>query len=70
MKDAVGEIPAGSKVVVDTGDSFSKMLPLLMFSGAFGGGGSSSGGQSGGMFGGDSGGIMMVAMMIAMQGQK
>lgn len=69
--EASGGIPAGSKVVVDSGDSFSKMLPLLMFSGAFGGSSTSSGGQSsGGMFGGDSGGIMMVAMMIAMQGQK
>lgn len=61
-----GGIPSGSKVVVDSGDSFSKILPLLMFSGSFGG---SSGGQSGGggMFGGDSGGIMMIALMMAMQ---
>lgn len=63
-------IPAGSKVVVDSGDSFSKLLPLLLFSGSFGGTpGGTPGGQSGsgGMFGGDSGGIMLVAMMMAMQ---
>ncbi len=62
-------IATGDKVVVDNGDSFSKLLPLLMFSGGMGG--SSSGGSgSGGMFGGgDSGGggMMMVALMMAMQ---
>ncbi|MGH8032610.1 MAG: hypothetical protein ACREO8_09660 [Luteimonas sp.] len=61
-------IPAGSKVLVDSGDSFSKMLPLLMFSGAFGGSSGGQSGGSGGMFGGgDGGGIMMVALMMAMQ---
>ena len=57
-------IQAGDKVVVDSGDAMSKLLPLLMFSGSMGG---SSGGSSGGMFGGDSGGLMMVAMIMAMQ---
>jgi len=62
------EIAKGDKVVVDAGDSFSKLLPLLMFSGAFGGSGGSTGGSSsGGMFGGESGGLMMVALMMAMQ---
>jgi hypothetical protein len=59
------EIVAGDKVVVDTGDSFSKVLPLLMFSGGFGGSSSSSSG-GGGMFGGDNGGIMMAALIMAM----
>lgn len=65
---ATNGINAGDKVVVDSGDNFSRMLPLLLFSGSFGG--SSSSGQSGaggGMFGGDSGGIMMVALLMAMQ---
>ncbi|NRF65725.1 hypothetical protein HLB44_01875 [Aquincola sp. S2] len=67
-----GTINAGDKVVVDTGDSFSKVLPLLMFSGGFGGSssGGSGGNSGGGMFGGDSGGIMMVALMMAMQDKK
>jgi len=63
---ATAGLNAGDKVVVESGDSFSRMLPLLLFSGSFGG---TSGGQAGGggMFGGDSGGIMMVALMMAMQ---
>ena len=66
MTAATNGINAGDKVLVDTGDNFSRILPLLLFSGSFGG---SSGGQSGsgGLFGGDSGGIMMVALMMAMQ---
>lgn len=67
LEESVGNIPAGSKVVIDSGDSFTKVLPLLLFSGGFGGSSSSGGGSSGGMFGGDSGGIMMVALMMAMQ---
>lgn len=63
--EAIGGIPPGSKVVVDSGDSFSKMLPLLMFSGTFGGSSGSSG--SGGMFGGDGGGMMMMALIMASQ---
>jgi hypothetical protein len=67
MTAATNGINAGDKVVVDTGDNVTKILPLLLFSGAFGstsGGGTSSGG---GMFGGDSGGLMMVALLMAMQ---
>jgi hypothetical protein len=67
---ATNGIQQGDKVVVDNGDSFSKVLPLLLFSGGFGGGSSPSpgggGNSGGGMFGGDSGGIMMVALMMAM----
>ena len=62
------DLKKGDKVVVDTGDNFSRLLPLLMFSGSFGS--TSGGGQSGsggGMFGGDNSGIMMVALMMAMQ---
>jgi hypothetical protein len=67
------DIKKGDKVVVDSGDSFSRILPLLLFSGSFGsssggsGGSGGSGSGSGGMFGGDSGGLMMVALMMAMQ---
>jgi hypothetical protein len=64
---ALGEIKADDKVLVDTGDNMSRLLPLLLFSGSFG---SSSGGQSasggGGMFGGDNSGIMMIALVMAM----
>ncbi|HEV8694628.1 MAG TPA: hypothetical protein VGQ93_10695 [Lysobacter sp.] len=67
--DAAGGIPVGSKVVVDSGDTFSKILPLLMFSGSFGGSSGGSG-SSGGMFGGDSSGLMMVALIMATQGNK
>src|SRR6476620_5720901 len=56
----------GDRVVVDSGDTFSKLLPLLLFSGSFGGTGSQPGQGSGGMFGGDSSGIMLIAMMMAM----
>lgn len=73
-REATADVPGagivkGDKVVVDSGDSFSRILPLMLFSGGLGG---SSSGQSGsgGMFGGDSGGIMLVAMMIAMQDKK
>ncbi len=63
------EIAANDKVVVDNGDSMSKLLPLLLFSGGFGG--SSGGGSSGGgMFGGDGNGIMLVALMMALQPKK
>jgi hypothetical protein len=65
---ATNGIAQGDKVVVDSGDSLSKVLPLLLFSGSMGGSsGGASGSSSGGMFGGDSGGIMMVALMIALQ---
>jgi hypothetical protein len=60
------DIRAGDKVVVDTGDNLSRLLPLLIFSGAFGSSGGASG-SGGGMFGGDSSGIMMIALIMAMQ---
>ena len=57
-------IPNGSNVVVDNGDLLSRILPMLLFSGA-----GSSGGQSGsgGMFGGDNNTMMMLAMVMAMK---
>jgi hypothetical protein len=58
------ELPAGSNVVTDSGDSLSRILPMLLFSGA----GSSSGQSgSGGMFGGDNNTMMMLAMVMAMK---
>jgi hypothetical protein len=52
------------KVVVDNGDSLSRVLPMLLFSGA----GSTSGQSgSGGMFGGDNNTMMMLAMVMAMR---
>lgn len=57
-------LPAGSNVVTDSGDSLSRILPMLLFSGA----GSSSGQSgSGGMFGGDNNTMMMLAMVMAMK---
>jgi hypothetical protein len=58
---------AGDKVVIDSGDSFSRVLPILLMSGGLGGGGSSGGAQSsqGGMFGGDNS-MMMIAMFMAL----
>lgn len=59
-------LKSGDKVVVDNGDSFSRVLPLLLFSGGLGGSGGSGG--SGGMFGGDGGGgIALIALMMATQ---
>lgn len=63
----VAGIPKDSKVVVDNGDNFSRVLPLLLFSGGLGGSSGSGGSQSGGLFGGDSGGLMTVALLMAMQ---
>ncbi|MEA2881229.1 MAG: hypothetical protein QOH32_448 [Bradyrhizobium sp.] len=57
-------IVANDKVVVDNGDSLSRILPMLLFSGT----GSSSGQSgSGGMFGGDNSTMMMLAMVMAMK---
>ncbi len=64
-----GTINAGDKVVVDTGDNMSRILPLLLFSGSFGGSSGNSG-SGGGMFGGDSSGIMMIALVMAMQNKN
>lgn len=48
-------------VVVDNGDQMSKLLPILLLSGGFGG----SSGSGGGMFGGD-GGIGPLVMLMAL----
>jgi hypothetical protein len=54
-------------VVVDSGDKFSKLLPILLLSGGFGGFGSSpgTGQQGGGLLGGD-GGIGTLAIVMAL----
>ena len=57
-------IAANDKVVVDNGDSLSRILPMLLFSGAGNTGGQSG---SGGMFGGDNNTMMMLAMVMAMR---
>jgi hypothetical protein len=62
MKDAAGNAVNG---VVDNGDTLSRVLPMLLFSGAGSTSGSSSG--SGGMFGGDNNTMMMLAMVMAMK---
>ena len=60
---AVGGIPDGTKVVVDSGNKFTQLLPILLLSGMMG---SPSGTQSsGGMFG-DSNSTMMLAMFFAL----
>jgi hypothetical protein len=59
-----GNMNQVSNVVVDNGDNFSKLLPILLLSGGFGGG---SGTGTGGLFGSDGGGgIAMLAMVMAM----
>jgi hypothetical protein len=70
LQGPVGALQKGDRVVIDSGDIFSKMLPMLLFSGSFGGGSGQPGQSGGGMFGGDSSGIMLIAMMMAMQGKK
>jgi uncharacterized small protein (DUF1192 family) len=62
VSTANGELKADDKVVVDSGDSFTKILPILLMSGGLGGGAQSP--QQGGAFGGDNG--MMMALVVAM----
>jgi hypothetical protein len=57
------EIAANDRVVVESGDTLTRLLPMLLMSGSMGGGS----GQSGGMFGGDNSALMMVAMVMAMR---
>lgn len=52
---------SGTTHKLDEGDSFSKMLPILLLSGS-----GSSGSGGGGMFGGENSGMMMVMMMMAL----
>ena len=51
---------------VDSGDSLSRVLPILMMSGALGGTGGQSG-QGGTMGGGDMNMAMMIAMVVALK---
>ena len=62
---AVGgtELAANDRVVIDSGDTLTRLLPVLLMSGSMGGGS----GSSGGMFGGDNSALMMVAMVMAMR---
>lgn len=68
----VGGVP---NVVVDSGDTFSKILPILLLSGGLGGGASASGasgasyasGGGGGLFGGDNS-IATLAIVMALTG--
>ncbi len=57
-------IVANDRIVVDSGDTLTRLLPVLLMSGSMGGGSGSSGG---GMFGGDNSALMMVAMVMAMR---
>ncbi len=63
--DKLGLTGADRNVVVDTGDSLARALPILMFAGS-GGGNTGQSGSSGGMFG-DNNAMMMVALVMAMQ---
>jgi outer membrane murein-binding lipoprotein Lpp len=56
-------LTTNDKVVVDNGDSLSRILPMLLFSGA----GNTGQSGSGGMFGGDNNTMMMLAMVMAMK---
>jgi len=59
LTDQVGNLPAGTKVVVDSGDNLSLLLPLMMM-GGMGGGSGGEGGSGGGM------GDMMLPMVLLM----
>lgn len=52
-------------VMIDNGDQFSKILPILLLSGGFGGSASTPGQSTGGLFGGD-GGIGTLALVMAL----
>jgi hypothetical protein len=58
---ASGGIPAGTKVLIDDGDTMTAMLPLLMMGGMAGGNGANGGSSAGGM---DP--MMMFALVMAM----
>jgi hypothetical protein len=58
LTSAAGGLAQGTKVVVDSGDNMSMLLPLLMMGGM--GGGSGEGGSGGGM------GDMMLPMVLLM----
>jgi hypothetical protein len=60
--DQGGTLQIGDKVLIDTSDNLSRILPLLLFSGGWG-----QSGSGGGMFGGDNSGIMMLAVILALQ---
>jgi hypothetical protein len=67
-RTASGAVPntnivANDRIVVDGGDTLTRLLPVLLMSGSLGGGS----GQSGGMFGGDNSALMMVAMVMALR---
>jgi hypothetical protein len=64
----IANIPEGANVVVDSGNTLSRILPMLMFSTA--GNTSGQSGSAGGMFGGDNNSMMMLAMAIAFSGNK
>jgi hypothetical protein len=64
---AVDAIPAGSNVVIDSGDQLSRILPMLLFSTA---GSTGQPGSGGGMFGGDNNSMMMLAMAMAFSGGR
>ena len=61
-------IGAQPNVVIDSGDQLSKLLPILLLSGGFGG--ASGGSGSGGLFGGGGdGGIGTIALVLALAGK-
>jgi hypothetical protein len=65
----IGPNNSAVNVVVDSGDKFSKILPILLLSGGFGGSTSTPGaGQTGGLFGGD-GGIGSLSLIMALTGK-
>ncbi len=60
LATAVDNLPAGTKVAVDSGDSLSLLLPFMLF-GGMGGGGTGSGSE-----GGSDNSMMMMAMVLAL----
>lgn len=64
LTEAAGGLPAGTKVLVDSGDSLTSLLPLLLLTGSGSGGLFGSGGGSG------SGGLdssMLLVLLLALR---
>jgi uncharacterized membrane protein YgcG len=69
LTSPVGGLAAGDKVVIDTGDKFTSLLPLLLFSSGAGSDSSGgSGGSGGGLFGGggSDNSLLMLALVLGM----
>ena len=71
LTNALGNLPVGTKVMVDSGNMLNLMMPMLMYS-SIGDGGSATATGGGGLFGGGGGdgmgGMMPMFMIMALSG--